>query len=40
MEEQAVNGTDYDGKCFITHSAVYNDALKVADKSNNHFLHL
>lgn len=31
MEELALNGTDYDGKCFITHSAVYDDALKVAD---------
>ena len=37
MEEQAVNGTDYDGKCFITHSAVYNDALKVADAIEQSF---
>lgn len=31
MEELALNGTEYDGKCIITHSSVYDDALKVAD---------
>lgn len=37
MEENALNGTDYDGKCFITHSAAYNDALKVADTIEQNF---
>lgn len=31
MEEHAQNGSDYDGKCFISHSACYEDARKTAD---------
>ena len=31
MVELAENGTDYDGKCYICHSACYDDAKAVAD---------
>lgn len=31
MEEFAEGGLDYSGKCFISHSAVYEDARAVAD---------
>lgn len=31
MEEFAENGLDYSGKCFISHSACYEDARAVAD---------
>lgn len=31
MEENAENGLDYDGKCYISHSACYEDAKAVAD---------
>jgi len=31
MEENAANGFDYDGKCFICHSACEDDARAVAD---------
>lgn len=31
MELHAQNGRDYSGKCFISHSACYEDAKKVAD---------
>lgn len=31
MELHAENGLDYDGKCFISNSACYEDARKVAD---------
>lgn len=31
MEEHAENGLDYDGKCFMSHSACYEDARAVAD---------
>jgi DegV family protein with EDD domain len=31
MAELAENGTDYDGKCYICHSACYEDAKAVAD---------
>ena len=31
MEECADNGTDYSGKCYISHSACYEDARAVAD---------
>ena len=30
MEEHAQNGLDYSGKCFISQSACYDDAKKVA----------
>ncbi len=31
MEEHAIGGTSYYGKCFISHSACYDDARAVAD---------
>ena len=31
MIEHAENGTDYNGKCYISHSACYEDAKAVAD---------
>ncbi len=31
MDEHAVNGFDYDGKCYISQSACYEDAKAVAD---------
>ena len=31
MVENAENGTDYEGKCYISHSACYEDARAVAD---------
>lgn len=31
MEEHAENGYDYDGKCFMCHSACYEDAKEVAE---------
>lgn len=31
MEKNAENGLDYSGKCFISHSACYEDARAVAD---------
>ena len=31
MIEHAENGTDYNGKCYISHSACYEDARAVAD---------
>jgi hypothetical protein len=37
MQENALNGTDYDGKCFISHSACYEDARKVADMIEERF---
>lgn len=37
MEEHAENGFDYNGKCFISHSACYDDARAVADLVENAF---
>ena len=31
MKACADNGTDYSGKCYISHSACYEDARAVAD---------
>ena len=31
MKEHAENGTEYSGKCYISHSACYDDARAVAD---------
>ncbi len=31
MQEHAENGADYDGKCYISHSACFEDARAVAD---------
>jgi DegV family protein with EDD domain len=40
MEVHAQNGTDYSGKCFISHSACYDDARKVADLVEEKFPYL
>lgn len=40
MEKHAQNGTDYAGKCFISHSACYQDAREVADLIEQKFPHL
>ncbi len=31
MKEHAIGGTEYNGKCYISHSACYDDARAVAD---------
>jgi len=40
MEETAENRYDYNKKCFISHSACYEDARKVADLIEEKFPHL
>jgi len=40
MEEHAQNGLDYSGKCFISNSACFEDARKVADLIEEKFKHL
>lgn len=40
MEVHAQKGTDYSGKCFISNSACYDDARKVADLIEEKFPHL
>lgn len=40
METYAENGLDYSGKCYVSHSACYEDAKKVADLVEARFLHL
>lgn len=40
MEEHAQDGMNYSGKCFISNSACYDDARKVADLVEEKFLHL
>ncbi len=37
MEEHAAQGKDYSGKCYISHSACYEDARAVADLVENAF---
>ena len=37
MEQYAENGLDYNGKCFISHSACYEDARAVADLVEQRF---
>jgi len=37
MEETARDGLDYDGKCYISHSACYEDAKAVADLIESKF---
>jgi DegV family protein with EDD domain len=37
MEEHAQNGNNYSGKCFISNSACYDDARKVADLIEERF---
>jgi len=40
MIENAENGTDYNGKCFISHSDCYEDARALADKIEENFPNL
>ncbi len=40
MVESAKDGLQYNGKCFITHSACYDDARTVADAIEKKFKHL
>lgn len=40
MEEYAENGLDYNGKCYISQSACYEDARAVADLVEEKFPHL
>jgi DegV family protein with EDD domain len=40
MEEHAKDGLNYNGKCFISHSACYDDARAVADLVESTFLQL
>ena len=40
MEEYAENGLDYNGKCYISQSACYDDARAVADLVEKRFPHL
>lgn len=40
MLENAEGGKDYNGKCFISHSACYEDARMLADMIEQMFLHL
>ncbi|WP_446788090.1 DegV family protein [Macellibacteroides fermentans] len=40
METHAKNGVDYSGKCFISNSACYDDARKVADLIEGKFTNL
>ena len=40
MVENADNGKEYNGKCFITHSDCYEDARAVADLVEEYFPNL
>lgn len=40
MEEKAQNGLDYSGKCYMSHSACYEDAKAVADLVESKFTKL
>lgn len=40
MEEKALNGVNYSGKCYICHSACLDDAKLVANKIESKFKHL
>lgn len=40
MEEKAQNGLDYSGKCYMSHSACYEDARAVADLVESKFTKL
>ena len=40
MEEQAENGLDYKGKCFMCHSVIMDEARKIADEVEKRFTHL
>lgn len=37
MKENAIDGTDYKGKCYISHSGCYEDARAVADLVEKNF---
>ena len=40
MEQQAENGLEYSGKCYICQSDIMEDARKVADEIESRFPHL
>lgn len=40
MEEKALNGLKYNGKCYMSHSACYEDARAVADMVESRFPEL
>ena len=40
MKENADNGLDYSGKCYISNSACYEDAREVADLVEESFPNL
>ena len=40
MEEQAENGLDYRGKCYICQSIIMDEARKIADEIEKKFAHL
>ena len=40
MEKNAENGLDYSGKCYISHSACFEDAKKLANKVEKNFKKL
>ncbi len=40
MKEHAVDGKNYSGKCFMSHSACYDDARAVADEVEAYFPNL
>lgn len=40
MEDHALGGADYSGKCFISYSACYEDARAVANLVEERFTHL
>ena len=40
MEEKAQNGLEYSGKCYMSHSACYEDARAVADLIESKFTKL
>lgn len=40
MKEHAVGGTEYNGKCYMCHSACYEDALAVAELVKSEFPNL
>ncbi|MEG2395854.1 MAG: DegV family protein [Oscillospiraceae bacterium] len=40
MEQHAENGLDYSGKCYISHSDCYDDALELSEMVKGKFKHI
>lgn len=40
MEQNAIDGLNYSGKCYISHSAFYNEARQIADVIEEKFKNL